>query len=116
MFVEKMTVALTTDASGDVVAYSGNVAYAKISDITITQGTLEDNFSLLIEGETSGKLILNKADVTESETIAPRQSTHATDGSSGEGEDDIVIANERIKVTVAGGGNAKTGSIEITLT
>jgi len=75
-----------------------------------------------VTGETTGLAIWAELNVNASATRAPRQPTHSTAGAAalyaGSGTavlDYVAVAQERIKVVVADGGNAKTGTVHITV-
>lgn len=117
------TVSLTTDASGDCTAYSTPVTGRVLQMRLVVPGSggLAATTDLTITGEDTGVAILTQANQNGSTTWAPRQATHATaDGSAslyaaaGEPvEDYVVLHKERIKVVVAQGGNATTGTLYV---
>ena len=61
-------------------------------------------------------------DVNASATVAPRQATHGTDGTAAlyaaagaAVRDHIALANDRIKIQIASGGNTKTGTFHFVI-
>lgn len=122
MYAERHDVAITTDASGDATAYTLAITGAVHSIRYVPDGTspLDTGADVTITGETSGFPVLTEANIgTSAFTRSPRQPTHKnSDGSallyaaSGEPvETAIILANERIKVVVAQGGNTKSGTL-----
>jgi len=86
--------------------------------IKYTPGTIETGAGLTITGESSGIPILTKASAGTSQVFYyPRAFPNAAaDGAAGTvATERIPIKDERIKVVVASGGNAKAGSIEAIL-
>lgn len=117
----RITIALTTDSSGDVTGYSEAIN-GLVSHLIYTKDDFADGVDFAITGEESGTNIWTESNVNAAKTVAPRQATHSEAGvaslyaSAGEPvEDHIVIANERIKVVIAQGGNVTNGTISIIL-
>ena len=118
---QRITIALTTNASGVATGQSG-VVNGRVSHLIYTKDDFEDTVDFTITGEESGTNIWTEANVTAGKTVAPRQPTHSEAGvaslyqAPGEPvEDKIVIANERINVAIAQGGDTKNGTISIIL-
>ena len=121
MHVERHAVAVTTDASGDFTGYTPNVT-GRVVSIQYVKNNFADTADFTITAETTGQGLWTQANVTASATKAPRQPTHDAIGAAslyaagGEPvEDHIYLANERVKVVVAQGGNATTGTFYITV-
>lgn len=117
---ERVSVSLTTDASGDVVGntpmlsgHLNRVEYDGGFDATA-------DFTIATAG---GVTVWTESDVAASATFrAPRLATHASDGtaslyaSTGEPVlDRIYLAHETIDITVAQGGNAQAGVLVFVL-
>ena len=123
MYVERHTIAITTDASGDFSAFTPVVRGRVLQYRYVPDGVspLDTGADLDITGDTSGVVIANQDNIgTAAFTKAPRHATHAVDGSaslyaaSGEPvEDAVVVADERLKVVIAQGGNAKKGTVHV---
>lgn len=114
--------AIVTDASGAATVYLEHGINRKPSGLLLvllyTPGTLETGTDLTITGETSGIPILTVTNVgTSAKFYYPRALMNdVADGAAGiSGTEIIPIRDERIKVVVAQGGNAKTGAIEALL-
>jgi len=118
MFVTKHVVDITTAADGTASGYTPpvngrilQIQYAK-DDTTPYADTVD--FS--ITAEESATPIWVQANVTASALVAPRQATHSTAGvaslyaAAGTAVNDYVcVAQERVKITLAQGGDTKTG-------
>lgn len=120
-YVERHTVAVTTESGGTATAYSP-VVTGKISSIRYVKGNFDNGVDFTITAEATGETIWTQADVNASATVAPRQATHTTAGaaavyaSGGEGVlDKIALANDRVKIVIAQGGNATSGTFHIVL-
>ena len=121
MNAERQAVTVTTAAANGTM-YSGN-ATGRIVSIRYVKTDFADGSTFTITGETTGINIWTETAVNASATRATRQPTHQQDGTAqlyGAGaayavNDDIVLANERIKIAVTAGGAAKTGVFHITL-
>lgn len=118
-FAFKESITLTTDASGDATGYLGPLSGA-IANIVYTKDDFADGVDFTITNETTGQNIWTESDVNASAVRAPRQPTHGQDGTpslyavGGEPvEDKIYLANERIKIVVGSGGNAKSGTFTV---
>ena len=123
MHAERHAVALTTDASGDVTAYSPNIT-GRILGIRVVvpgSGGIEATSDFTITAETTGEQILTVANVNGSQSYYPRVPTHkAADGAAElfaaggtNVRDYITLANDRVKIIVAQGGNAKTATVYV---
>jgi len=117
MYVERQTVTLTTDASGDATGYSG-VVTGHVIQCRYVKTDFADGVDFTITSEATGETIWTETNVNASATRATRQPTHSTAGvaalyaAGGTAvTDSVAIAKDRIKVVVASGGNTKTGTI-----
>lgn len=121
MFVERHVVALTTAVGGGATGYTGTVT-GRILSIRYVKTDFADGVDFTITSEATGETILAKADVNASATFHPRGPTHDTAGvaalfaAGGSGVNDhIVLAKDRVKIVVAQGGDAKTGTVHVTV-
>ena len=112
--IDKVTAAIITDASGDATVYLGSKLRGRVHAIKYTKGTLDVGTDLVITGETTGVAILTDSPAND-EWFYPRAFTNAvTTGAAGTiAAEDVHVFQERIKVVVAQGGNAGSGSIDI---
>ncbi|MER8540253.1 hypothetical protein [Mesorhizobium sp. M0520] len=117
MHVERKTVAITTAADGSATAYTEGAATGRILQARYVKTDFADGVDFTITSEATGETIWQQSDVNASATVAPRQPTHSTAGvaalfaaAGAAVNDHIAIANDRIKIVIAAGGNAKTGT------
>lgn len=120
-YAQRHTVALTTAADGTATGYTP-VVTGKISAIHYVKTDFANGVDFTVTSEATGETIWAEADVDASATRAPRQATHSTAGvaslyaAAGTAvEDKIAVANDRIKIVIAQGGDTKTGSIIVVL-
>ena len=112
--LEAVSATITTDALGAATVYLGSRLRGRVRAIKYAPGTLDTGADLTITGETTGVPILVKADAGTSTvwfypSVIPNKNTDGT--AFTDAAVDIWVVNERIKVVVAQGGNAKTGTI-----
>ena len=119
-YAEAHVVALTTDSGGDVIGYTPVVS-GRVHSIKYTKDDFDDGVDFTITSEVTLQNIWVESNVNASKTVAPRQPTHSTVGvaslystaNSEPVETPVVVANERIKIVIAAGGNAKSGTITV---
>lgn len=115
--VEKITI--TTDAAGDTTVYSGDFV-GLLHELIYVPGTLATGADLTITDDVTGAAIITITNGgTAAVRLAPRVPTvDATNAASlyadtGEPVNDRMAIVGRLKVVVAEGGNAKTGTLYI---
>lgn len=116
-------VSVTTDASGDVTAYTTDPVNGYVHSIRYLPGSaaLDTGADVDITGEVTGIVVLNDDNIgTSAYTVMPRMATQdetntaSLYAAAGEPvEDRVAIAGERIKVVVASGGDTKSGAFHI---
>lgn len=121
MTIRRFIVTATTDADGDAEVYSP-VIRGKLVSIRYVKTDFADGVDFVLTGETSGQTIWSEEAVNASATRYPRAPTHSTAGvaalyaSGGEAVNDMIaLADERIKIVVADGGDTKTGTLHIVI-
>lgn len=122
MYVTRHVVAITTAANGSGTGYTPDVngRVLAISYVKPTTGGYADTVDFDAETELSAVKIWDEDNVTASKAILPRAATHTTAGvaalyaSGGAAVLDCVpVANERIKISVANGGDGGTGTFYV---
>ena len=120
-YVQRHVVTVAVDASGDATAYTP-VLSGRLSAIHYVKTDYADGVDFTITSEATGQSLWTDTNVNASEIVAPRQPTHAGDGSAslyaGSGEpveDRICLADDRVKIVVASGGVSKTGTFHVVL-
>lgn len=117
------TIDITTDAAGDFSAATVDIegAILQMRYVKAAANDLDANWDLTIAGTKTGLPIAAIVNITAAtQGWAPRQATHATDGTAslyaaaGEPvEAPIYVGGESLTVTVADGGNVQSGTLYI---
>ena len=120
-YTQRVAVTVATAADGSATAYSG-VLSGKLSQIRYVKTDFANGVDFTITAEATGETLWEQLDVNASVTVAPRQATHSTAGvaalyaAGGAAVNDIIaLANDRIKIIIASGGDTKTGTFHIIL-
>lgn len=120
-YAERHVVSVTTASDGSATAYSPTIT-GKVSQIRYVKTDFANGVDFTITAEATGETIWAQNDVNASATVAPRQPTHSTAGvaelfaSGGTAvSDKIALANDRIKIVIASGGNVKTGTFHFVI-
>lgn len=121
MYAERHVVAITTDASGDAIGYTP-VVTGRIATIRYVKNNYEDTVDFTVTAEATGESIWAESNVTASATRAPRQAVYSTAGAAALYAaggtavlTPIAVAKDRIKIVVAQGGNAKSGTFHVVI-
>lgn len=116
--IQRLVVPVTTIADGSATAFSPVVS-GRIETIRYVKTDFDNGVDFTITAEATGETIWTQADVNASATVAPRQPTHSTAGVAslyavGQAVNDgVVVANDRVKIVIAQGGNVKSGTFHI---
>lgn len=119
-----ITVSVTTDASGDASKttprVNGRILHYRY--VPAASNELDTGADLDIVGAVTGIVIANQDNIgTSAFTKCPRQPTHDATGAAslyaaaGEPVEDYMWVNEPLTLTIASGGNAKSGTFYITV-
>lgn len=118
MYPNRHIVPITTDADGNAVAYTPQIN-GRILSIHYVKGDFADGVDFAMTGEATGQNVWTETNVNASAVRAPRQLTYTPTGSSiayaatfgvyG----DIVLAQERLKIAIAQGGDTKSGTFHV---
>ncbi len=120
-YVRRLTVAVTTASDGSATAYSDPIDHGVLSQIRYVKASFADGVDFTITSEATGETLWAQSDVNASATVAPRQATHTTAGAASVYASTdgvlapIALANDRIKIVVANGGDTKTGAFHLVL-
>lgn len=120
-YARRLTVPVTTAADGSATVYSDPIDYGLLSQIRYVKTDFADGSTFMITSEATGETLWSETGVNASATRAPRQPTHSTAGAAAlyaatfAVNDKIAIVNDRIKIIISGGGNAKSGAFHFVL-
>ena len=120
-FIQRITVTVPVDASGDATVYSPSVS-GRLVSAHYVKTDYANGVDFVITSEATGQILWDEDNVDASAIRAPRQPTYGQTGvaslyaAAGTAvEDKIVLANDRIKIVVANGGVSKTGTFHFML-
>lgn len=116
MYVKKYTISGTTAAGGTLTAYTDKAFNGQVLRIDYTKTDFDDGSTMTITAETSGVAVWAQTGVNASATVYPRAQVHSAagvgltyDGTRTVCEP-VPIHDERLKLVVSAGGNAKSGT------
>lgn len=122
MYVRRHTVAVTTAADGSATAYTDTEVNGRVLMIQYVKTDFADGVDFTITGAITGIGLWTDTNINAAETVCPRQPVHDQVGAAllyaagGTAQTDAVyLAGERVKIIIAAGGNAKSGTFYITV-
>ncbi len=116
MFFERKSVTITTDVAGDATAYI-DVQHGFIHALHYIKTDFADGVDFTITSEVTGETIWTELNVNAADVIYPRVPTSTPANvailyaATFAVNDKIALANDRIKIVIANGGDTKTGEI-----
>lgn len=121
MHAETHVLPITTAADGSATAYTP-VVTGRVWQIGYVKNDFAAGVDFAITAERAGETIWTEADVNASKTVLPRAATHSTAGvaalyaAGGSAVlEPLVVADDRVKIVIAQGGNAKVGTFYVTI-
>lgn len=120
--MRRFKVTVTTAADGTAIAYTPRLSgkIQQIEYVKAASDSFSDGVDFTITGEATGVSLLTEANVNASAVRAPRQPTHSQAGAAalyaagGLGVlEPICLGNDRVKISIAQGGNAKVGTFHV---
>ena len=118
MYPRRISVTVTTAASGGLGEGFTELVFGRLFGITYVKGDYANNVDFTITTETTLRNLWVEEDVNATEEVSPRQACHDSTGAAlfyNDADDNpvvdhFVIADERIKIAIAEGGNSKSGT------
>jgi hypothetical protein len=120
--MRRFKLSVTTAADGSATAYTPRVS-GKINSLTYVpdgSNAYATTVDMTITSEATGEAIVSRTDVSAGFTTYPRSNTASAGGvaslfaASGTAvQDKIALGNDRVKIVLAQGGNAKVGVFHI---
>lgn len=121
MHVERHVVALTTAADGSATGYTPALA-GRVLAIHYVKTDFADGVDFTITAEATGETIWAQLNVNASASCYPRVATQGTDGvaalyaaGGAAVREPVALANDRVKIVIAQGGNAKRGTFHVVI-
>ena len=118
MHVERHSVAVTTASDGSATVYSP-VITGRVLAIIYVKTNFTDGVDFTITAEATGETLWTESNVNAAVAKYPRVAVHDTVGVAATLDgtramrDAIHVAQDRVKIVLAAGGNATTGSFII---
>jgi hypothetical protein len=117
--MKRYKVTVTTAADGSATAYTPRLS-GELCSIHYVKGDFADGVDFTITSEATGVGLWTDTNINASEVVNPRAPTHDQVGAAllyalggvGVGTK-IALANDRVKIVIAQGGNVKTGTFHI---
>lgn len=120
--MKRYKVTVTTAADGTVTAYTPRLSgeIHQIEYVKDGSNGYANGVDFTITGEATGVGLWTQSDVNASAVVAPRQPTHsqvgvaslyAAGGTAVQAR--VALANDRVKIALAQGGNAKVGVFHV---
>lgn len=116
-YLERHTVTVTTAADGTATAYTDLKCNGFVHSIRYVKTDFATGVDFTITAEKSGATLWAQNNVDATVTVFPREATAGTDGAAalyaaaGTAVRALIpVANERIQIVIAQGGNAKVGT------
>lgn len=120
--MKRYKVTVTTAADGTVTAYTPRLSgeIHQIEYVKDGSNGYANGVDFAITGEATGVGLWTQSDVNASAVVAPRQPTHsqvgvaslyAAGGTAVQAR--VALANDRVKIVLAQGGNAKVGVFHV---
>ena len=116
-YAQKHTVTVTTATSGVGTGYTP-VVTGRIAAVIYTKATggLASTSDLTVTTEDSAQAVWSATNINATTTVHPLAPGNLSDGSSSSlTEVPIFAAQERVKIAIAQGGNAKVGTFTVIL-
>jgi hypothetical protein len=117
--MKRYKVTVTTAADGSATAYTPRLS-GKVNAVHYVKTDFADGVDFAITSEATGQGIWTDTNVNASEIVQPRAPTHDQAGapllyaSGGTAvADRLALANDRVKIVIAQGGNAKSGTFHV---
>jgi len=120
--MKRYKVTATVDASGSVTAYSPRCSGLLHAVHYVPDGSTpyDNTVDMTITSEATGESILTRSNVSAAFNARPRVPTSDAAGTASlyaaggtAIQDKIALGNDRVKIVLAQGGNAKTGAFHI---
>ncbi len=122
MYAERHSITFTTHSSdGTAEVYSAVDVTGRILQVQYVKTDLDDGSTITITGNTSGIPIMAITGMNASATHLPRKAITSGAGaavtydSTQTVHEAVVLAQEKVKIAIASGGNSKTGVFYITV-
>jgi hypothetical protein len=113
-YAQRHRVTATTIADGSATVYSPAIT-GRIVSISYVKTDFADGVDFTITAEATGQSLWTDTDINTAETVYPLAAGNlgASGAASSLTEVPIILANDRVKIVIAAGGDTKTGAFLI---
>jgi len=124
MHIERFTVDLTTDGSGNATGYTPVLTGRVLALHYVKDGSnaFSDGVDFAVTAEATGETIWAENDVNATAHRYPRAATHNADGTAAlyaaDGQavnEAVALASDRVQIAVSSGGAAKAGKVLVVI-
>ena len=121
MFAQNVVIPLTTDGSGNCTALSPNAVTGRVLAVLYNKGTLSGTPTVTVTTEQTQQAIVTLTAIAASANKYPRVPVHDETGTAATlngtqaMREPVMVANERVKVTVSGGGATLAGTVTLVI-
>lgn len=111
MYVKQKRVTMTTNDSGAVTGYI-NAMNGRILSIIYQKTDYDDGVGIVVTNDNTGEPILTKAAMNATDSFVPGHEVNAVADATAvtNAWAYLVVADEKIKIVVAAGGDTKSGT------
>lgn len=114
MRVDRESISVTTDGSGAATVYSSGFFSGIVNSLAYIKNNFDNGVVVTVTLEESGLTLWSETGVNASKTVYPVAAAALTTGAASTlTERPIMASNERIKIVIASGGNAKAGTFKV---
>lgn len=121
MATRRFTVNVTTAADGSYTGYTPFLS-GRLAEIHYLKTNFTDGVDFTITAEATGETLWTEANVNAAKVCRPRGATHTNAGvaslyaSGGTAVQDLIrLSRDRVKIVLAQGGNATTGTFLVVI-
>lgn len=112
-YPQRQDVSVTTAADGTATAYSSVITGIVVA-IIYTKDDFVNGVDFTITAETTGQNLWTDTNINASETVNPIVAANTQDGAASTTVfKEICLANERVKIVIAQGGNVTSGTFTV---
>lgn len=114
---ERHKITVTTAADGSATAYTPDGLNGRVASISYVKTDFAAGVDWAITVEGTGESLWTDTDINATETVYPVQKGNlgGTGAASTIMEVPIYLANDRVKIVVSSGGNAKVGTFHVVI-
>lgn len=118
-FFRRFQVTITTDAAGAGTGYTEEPVNGYVHQIVYDKTDFDNGSTMTVTGESSGTAIWTESNVDADAVRLPRTQVCGPTGTALTYDgtrivaEPVALANERVKIVIASGGNTKTGTFYV---